>query len=338
MNRVLTVTRAGPGVTVQDLGRPGYLAYGLSRGGAADRLALVEGAALLGQDPDLAVLELAGAGGVFEASEDMRIACTGAPMRGSLDGRPLAWNASHLLPAGVALTIGPAEAGVYGYLSVGGGIDTPPHLGSRSTHLVAGLGAPVEVGTQLPVGRDAGGPVGLQVAADSRFDGGTIRVVASLQTHLFDTAEIARFEAAVFHRGLRGNRMGVRMEPDGEGFGLSQGLTILSEAIVPGDIQITGDGAPYVLLAECGTTGGYPRLGSVIPNDLPRVAQAPPGAELRFRFIGLEEAVKIARAAAAEQASLHAKCTPLLRDPREMRDLLEYGLISGFTDGRAVES
>lgn len=337
MSRALTVIRAGPGVTVQDLGRPGNLAFGLSRGGAADRLALAEGAALLGQDPGLAVLELAGAGGVFEASEEMRIALTGAPMRATLDGRRLAWHASHLLPAGAPLTIGPAEAGVYGYLSIGGGLDTTARLGSRSTHLVAGLGASLAGGTTLPAGPDAGGPVGLQIPAEPRFEGGTIRVVASLQTHLFEAADIARFEAETFHRGMRGNRMGVRMEPEGAGFGLSQGLTILSEAIVPGDIQITGDGAPYVLLAECGTTGGYPRIGSVLPADLPRVAQAPPGAALRFRFVGLEEAVKISRVAAAEQNALASKRTALLRDPREMRDLLGYGLISGVTDGRAGE-
>ena len=83
MSRALSVHSTGPSVTVQDHGRPGYLAFGLSRGGGADRLALFEGAALLGQDTGHGALELAGMGGEFEASEDMRIALTGAPMRAS---------------------------------------------------------------------------------------------------------------------------------------------------------------------------------------------------------------------------------------------------------------
>ena len=95
MTRALIVHACGPGVTVQDAGRPGYLGYGVSRGGAADRLALAEGAALLAQSGALAALELAGMGGEFEAGEDLRIALTGAPMRASLDGRRLAWHASH---------------------------------------------------------------------------------------------------------------------------------------------------------------------------------------------------------------------------------------------------
>ena len=80
MSRTLIVHQAGPTLSVQDLGRPGYMAFGLSQGGAADRLALAEGAALLGQDPEFAALEMAGIGGNFEASQDIRIALTGAPM------------------------------------------------------------------------------------------------------------------------------------------------------------------------------------------------------------------------------------------------------------------
>ncbi|MBC7156079.1 MAG: urea amidolyase, partial [Rhodobacteraceae bacterium] len=140
MSRALIVHRAGPTTSVQDGGRPGFLAQGLSRGGAADRLALAEGAALLGQGAALAAIEMAGTGGVFEATEDVRIALTGAPMRATLGGAPLVWGASHRLRAGQPLEIGPAVAGVYGYLHVGGGIAVPPILGARGAHLAAGIG------------------------------------------------------------------------------------------------------------------------------------------------------------------------------------------------------
>lgn len=333
MTGTLTVLRAGPGVTVQDLGRPGWLEYGVSRGGAADRLALAEGAALLGQGADLAAVEMAGMGGEFQADSDLRIALTGAPMRVSIDGAAVAWNASHLLPAGARLTIGAAQRGSYGYLHVGGGIQTPEHLGARSAHLAAGIGAPLKEGDALETGPDSGRTTGLGLAPDDRFEGGTVRVVASLQTALFPQAELARFEQTAFRRGARGNRMGVPMESDGEGFRPDGARTVVSEVITPGDIQVTGDGTPYVLLAESQTTGGYPRIGTVLPCDLPLLAQAAAGAELHFRFIPLEEAVELERAEAERREGLRSQCYPLIRDPRTMANLLSYQLISGAIAG-----
>ena len=121
--------------------------------------------------------------------------------------------------------------------------------------------------------------------------------------------------------------MGVRLMPDGDGFHSEAGLSVLSEFIVPGDIQITGDGTPFVLLAECQTTGGYPRIGSVLPSDLPIIAQAPPGARLGFRFLSVEAAVEAERAAKAARQALRSRASPLVRDPRDIRDLLAYNLV-----------
>ncbi|MGR3762228.1 5-oxoprolinase subunit C family protein (plasmid) [Roseobacteraceae bacterium NS-SX3] len=332
MSGTLTILRAGPGVTVQDGGRSGWLEYGLSRGGAADRLALAEGAALLGQSSDLAVIEMAGMGGEFEADTDLRIAITGAPMRASIDGTAIAWNASHPLPAGARLSIGAVRSGSYGYLHIGGGISAPQRLGARSAHLAAGIGAPLTAGDRLQTGADKGRGAGMCLPPDTRFEGGTVRIVESLQTRLFPEPELRRFEAAAFRRGARGNRMGVPLE-GGAGFQPEGGRTVLSEVIVPGDIQITGDGTPYVLLSECQTTGGYPRIGTVVPCDLPLLAQAPAGARLQFRFIPLEEALALERAEASRRAALKSKCRPLIRDPRSIPDLLSYQLISGAIAG-----
>ena len=173
--------------------------------------------------------------------------------------------------------------------------------------------------------------------AEPRFNGGTIRIVASLQTEVFTPQDIERFQTTAFHRDTRGNRMGVRLVPQGDGFHTAEGLRILSEVIVPGDIQITGDGTPFVLLSECQTTGGYPRIGSVLPADLPRVAQAPPGAELRFSFVSLDEATRIERRQAEARRALLRTLRPLIRDPHGISDLLSYQLISGATAGDETE-
>ena len=337
MSRVLHVRQAGPGVTVQDLGRPGYLAAGLSRGGAVDRLALHEGAALLGQDPGCASLEMAATGGRFEAGAPLRVALTGARMRARIDGAAVSWNASHRLEAGAVLEIGPAEAGLHGYLHVGGGIATAAVLGARAAHLAAGIGRVLAAGDTLPVGEDPGGETGLALTPEDRLSGGEIRVLKGHQTGMFSDDEVARFFASQLTRDARGNRMGVRLAPEGAGFATAAGLSVLSEAIVPGDIQITGDGTPFVLLAECQTTGGYPRIGAVLPCDLPRVAQAAPGTVLRPRLIEPDAALAAERRAAEAHADLHRGLSRLVRDPGDLRDLLDHQLISGVTAGSMEE-
>jgi allophanate hydrolase len=319
-------------MTIQDQGRAGFLAFGLSRGGAADRVALVEGAVLLQQSADLAVIEMPGMGGEFLASEDVRIALTGAEMAATVDGQPVRWNASHLLPKGAILSIGAARTGSYGYLHLGGGLASELLLGARSAHVAAGVGKALETGQVLQIGEDKATLTGQGMRPVARLGGGTVRVAASLQTELFRSV-LKRFEDTEFSRDMRGNRMGVRMGSDGPGFALEGALSVLSEVITPGDIQITGDGSPFVLLSESQTTGGYPRIGTVLPCDLPRVVQARPGEVLRFRFVDLDEAIEAERRHSAELAGLHRSLFPLVRDPHDIGDLLSYQLISGVIAG-----
>lgn len=330
----LRIIRAGPGLSVQDAGRPGHLAHGISRGGAADMLALAEGAALLGQSPDLAALELVGPGTIVEADTPQRIALTGAPMQATLDSKPIAWGASHLLEPGQRLTLGAARRGTYGYLHVGGGIATQPVLGARAAHLAAGIGALLKDGDTLPIGADEGTGVNLTLDIADRFDGGRVHIVPSVQTDRFDAATRDRFTATTFQRDPRSNRMAVRLSFDGDGFAAGDQLTVLSEIIVPGDIQITGDGTPVVLMGECQTTGGYPRIGTVLPHDMARVAQAAPGANLTFEFVTRDRALDLHRKAESALANLADTRRPLIRDPADIRDLLGYQLIGGVVSAQ----
>jgi len=324
----LRVISVGPACTIQDQGRVGYLDQGLSRSGAADLLALHEGAALLGHRPDCAALEMAGMGGTFEAIEQITIALTGAPMRASVDGSPITWNATHRLEVGQQLVIGSATQGNYGYLHLAGGIDTPPVLGSRSAHLTAKAGRSIQAGDELPAGSHIA-EARMKLPVENRFSGGTLRVVASFQTLLFDQETLDRFTHTTFRRGARANRMGMQLESDGVGFAAKGQLNILSEVITPGDIQMTGSGDPFILLPECQTTGGYPRIATVLPCDLPRAAQTPAGGEVQFIFVTLVEAVALHAAYLADLAKLRGLVEPLIRDPHDIQDLLSYQLIGG---------
>lgn len=335
MTAHLTIQQAGPAMTLQDKGRPGFRAQGMTLGGAADTMALFEGAALLGQSSDHAAIEMAGSGGSFVADQDIRIALTGAEMTASIDSESILWNASHLLPAGSTLAIGGARNGSYGYLHVGGGLDTPLVMGSRGAHLACGIGGLLQSGESLPLGNDKGGATGMTLPKPDRFGGGKIRIVVSMQTSAFSDEAIARFSTTQFRRDARANRMGVRMDFDGEGFATAEQLGIVSEVVVPGDIQVSGDGAPYVLMYECQTTGGYPRIGSVLPCDLPRVAQAQTGAEISFEFVDIEAATALQVRFLNDLKTLPSRVTALVRDPAKIRDLLSYQLISGAVSASA---
>lgn len=335
MSAHLTLTQAGPALSLQDQGRAGYRAQGLTIGGAVDRTALFEGAALLGQPATHAAIEMAGSGGSFTSDADIRIALTGAVMAANIDGEVVLWGASHLLPAGATLTIGGARNGSYGYLHVGGGFATAPVMGSRSSHLAGGIGQLLNSGDRLPVGTDKGREILMTLPKPDRFGGGRIRVVASMQTASFDPETINRFTNTTFQRDARANRMGVRMDLEGEGFSTGAQLSIVSEVVVPGDIQIAGDGAPYVLMYECQTTGGYPRIGTVLPCDLPRVAQAQTGAELTFEYVDMEEAARLQTRYLAALKTLPSLRKPLVRDPALIRDLLSYQLVGGAISATA---
>lgn len=332
MTRAADVLRAGPGVTVQDRGRPGWLAQGLSRGGAAEVLALAEGEALLRQPEGTAAVEVAGSFLALKVTAPARIALTGAPMRAQAGGRALAWHASHHIGAGETIDLA-GSAGGYSYLHFGGGIDLPKVMGARSAHLAAGIGRMLRPGDRLPLAPDPGGPAGLTFDPLPRFSGGSLRLVPGPQTGLFAAAERERFCATLFRKDPRADRMGQRLVHDGPGFAAAAGLSVLSQTVVPGDVQVPGDGAPVVLLAECQTTGGYPRLGTVLPCDLPILVQARPGDGLRFRFVAMPEGLAAERAEARRSGGLAAQLRPLLRDPRDMPDLLRYRLIDGATRG-----
>ena len=332
MSGHLIILRAGPGLSVQDIGRPGGMGLGLSRGGAADRRGLLEGAALLGNPVTAAALEMTVGGGRFRVDAPSRIALTGARLPATLNGSALETHATYLVTPDDALDIGPVEGGVYGYLHVAGGLLTDEELGGRGRHRVAGLGADILDGDRLPLGSDFepdAPPLRLNREAPVSDP---VRVIPGPQTALFPQDTIERFEATTFTRSPKGNRQGVRMDQSGEPFATEAQLGQASDFICEGDIQMTGDGTPFVLLSECQTMGGYPRIGTVIPADLPRVAQAPPGARVNFRFFPLAEAEAAWKTDEQQYRDLRKRLAPRIRDPREMADLLSYELIDRPAD------
>jgi len=328
----LYVLSVGPAVALQDLGRPGFMAQGLTQGGAADRLALCEGAALLGQGAECAALEMVGLGGRFRAEADMTIALTGAEMRTLIDGVPAVWNASHTLMSGQVLEIGPVLRGVYGYLHVPGGFAVAKVLGARGAHISAGIGDLVREGAHLPIAapglRDE-----LILQPKPRLSGGALRIMPSMQTELFEQSLRDQLSAGSFTRDARSDRQGMRLVPQGPPLQVSAGLSVVSEVAVPGDVQIAGSGDPFILLAEGQTTAGYPRIGTLLPSDLPRAVQCPAGMQVRFEWISFADARRLEAQARTDRDALPQGTSPRIRAPEDIANLGDYNLISGAITG-----
>lgn len=272
---MMRVTRAGF-ASVQDLGRGPAAAAGLPRGGAFDEWSLRRGNRLCGNAPDAAGIEFVLAGPEVVFDDHVVVALTGAPFSATLGGTPLRRDEAVRVSAGVALSVGKAQAGARGYLCVAGGIGTEPVHGSRSASPRAGLGAMLAGGDRLPIGpppaADASAP-----APPERT--GVVRVVAG--PHTFAPGALEALTAAPWTVTLDADRVGVRLDGPALPHGTA-GPEADPEPTIPGAIQVPGDGRPIVLGPDGPATGGYPKIATVIRADLWLVAQARPGDRLSF--------------------------------------------------------
>ncbi|MFE5818735.1 biotin-dependent carboxyltransferase family protein [Streptomyces sp. NPDC056479] len=281
-DRALSVVRAGPLTTVQDLGRPGHAHLGVPRSGALDWPAAALVNRLVGNAPEAAVLETTLTGCTVRTRSAVTVAVGGAPCRVTVDGRPVAWGTPLHVPAGALLDVGAAASGVRSYVGVSGGIAVDPVLGSRSTDLLSGLGPPpLTDGAVLPLGQPTRLHTRVDVAPQPAPPAELVlRVTPGPRDDWFTPSALRAFTSRVYRVSPASNRIGLRTE----GPALERALTreLPSEGVVLGAVQVPPDGRPVVFLADHPTTGGYPVIAVVRAADLPAAAQAVPGTPVRF--------------------------------------------------------
>jgi len=289
----LRILRAGPLTTIQDNGRFGMLRHGISASGPMDRSAFAHAAELVaGAGP--AGIECTMAGIEIEViSDECRVGYAGGAFQVKLNGTELPWPGATDLRMGDRLAIRPGPAGNYAYLRFDMTIDVPLVMGSRSTNIRVGLGG--FDGRVLGKGDEIE-----LVETDSPDTGRSSRVENTPQEpirvlwglHAMDLPHGLReglLENA-FAVSKQMDRMGVRLEDSGGVFADAAGLSLVSDAIVPGDIQILGDGTPVVLMRDHQPTGGYPRVATIISADLDRFAQLRSGTRVLFESVSLAHA------------------------------------------------
>jgi biotin-dependent carboxylase-like uncharacterized protein len=287
----LVIASIGPASSVQDDGRPGSQRYGLTPSGAMDRLALAAANTLLGNPPLAAAIEIGPFGAAFTArGGSVRVALAGAQRNVDIARQPVAVDSSMTIADGETLTLGFARNGSFSYLALEGGIVGEAIFGSLSVNARAGLGSPyprpLQAGDELQVTAASGMPerrIELPKASDA-----PIRVVLGPQDDEFGEDAKALFLASDWKISATSDRMGYRLE--GPVIKHLHGHNIVSDGTVNGSIQVPGNGQPIVLMRDRATTGGYPKIATVISADFGRFAQTSAGRPFRFKAVSMAEA------------------------------------------------
>ncbi len=291
----IEVLQAGALTTVQDLGRPGHEASGVSPGGAVDRQSLKIANLLVGNAPGTAALEICLSGPILKFHSEAEVAWVDGTGR------------SRAVSAGEVLNLSKLTSGVRGYFAIAGGIAVPEILGSAATDVRAGFGGhcgrALRAGDWLHCGKTSGpfpAPGAWHTGRAGRLNHIELRFLAGAQQEWFSAKAHAHFRSQIFQITPYSDRMGTRLS--GPPLDLETVREMISQPVACGNIQVPPDGQPIILLAERQTLGGYPQIGHVISADLPLLARAWPGTKVTFREVSWQEAQQL-----KQKAEIHMK-------------------------------
>jgi KipI family sensor histidine kinase inhibitor len=298
----LDVIEGGLLTTIQDAGRFGYRRLGVTHGGPMDAAAHLAANQLVANPEGAAALECTVRGPTLRFAVTTAFAITGADLGAVLERAdkgdwvvPLGM--SVLARAGNVLSFRGRRAGCRACVAFAGGIDVPPVLGSRATDLTAGLGGlqgrPLRSGDRLalrPGGR-ASAPSLPRTLPRAPAEAVTVRVVLGPQADLFTPDSLSRFLSEAYSVTPVSDRVGCRLS--GTPLRHAGAAEIVTDGMVFGSIQVPPDGQPIVMMADAPTTGGYPKIATVVAADLPLVAQLVPGAgRISFRAVAVDEPLR----------------------------------------------
>lgn len=291
--RSLLVEDPGPLTLVEDLGRPGCASVGVPPSGALDPGALRLANRLVGNDESAAGLETTSGGLALRARGAVVVAAAGAPVGLVVDGpagrRTHGPGAPVHVPDGALLRVLPPRHGLRAWLAVRGGLAVPHVLGSASTDLLSGLGAPLAAGQELPVA-DAPPrpvpPVGTAPLPGPPAAVAVLRAVLGPREDWFSPHALAALPGP-WTVDDRADRVGVRLRgPVLPRAAVRVDAELPSEGAVAGAVQVSTSGVPVLFLRDHPVTGGYPVVATVVADDLVLAAQLAPGARLRLRLVG----------------------------------------------------
>ena len=338
----LEILSSGAFASIQDGGRYGFRRIGVPWAGVLDRRLMRIANALVDNLGDAPVIECFDGGLQLAAhGAGVKLAVAGdavVEIKGAEQTRLLAPWRSITLAEGETLRIRRMGHGRVAVVAIAG-LTVPAVMGSASTYLRAGLGGidgrALAAGMRLKLdGGDAwGGDRVLGQLPDT--DDGPIRLVPGPQVDHFSAAALVALVGSEYRVTAEADRMGIRLE--GARLEHVGAAEIVSDATVPGSIQVPGAGQPIVLLADAQTAGGYPKIATVISADLARLAALRPGQSLRFAAVSAAEGVGIARAAEAETLRVLASIRALPPDGIDLVALYTSNLVGGVVHALSAD-
>jgi allophanate hydrolase len=328
----LRVTACGPLVSYQDGGRRGMMRFGVPASGPMDRLAHAAAHAALGLPQGATAIEISMAG-LQVSCESGEVTCciAGGAFQVMHGGIAVTSWCVRTLRAGDELSVRPGRWGSWAYLAFAGELLCPRWAGSAATHAASGLGGgALDPGAVIVVRNSAVLEHREGVLAAPAFAGArqVVRVLMGPQTRHFDAESIAALQQQGFAVTSAYDRMGMRLA--GPRLPPRDALSIPSEPLVRGSIQVAGDGVASILLADHQTTGGYPKIATVLSSDIDGVSQLRPGDRLSFQAMDAHQAIALARAHASSKARFFEE----LARPRDTlaERLMRENLISGMVE------
>jgi antagonist of KipI len=309
------ILRAGFLTSVQDLGRIGFREFGVSLGGALDSHALRVANLLVGNDESEAGLEITPGGLRIRFDDERTVAWCGGEFDVRVGSTSLPAGHATFISAGEELIVNPPKRGCRSWLTISGGIAVPIVLGSRATDLRGNFGGmkgrALRDGDVIPLGEIRRSPAfatlrrARQTAATEKVsswsapvewtttakENPVLRFIRGADWDRFNDVTIQRLTGDSFAVSPDSDRMGARL--DGPELKRNEDVDLVSEAVAPGTIQVPPSGKPIVLLGDCQTIGGYPKIAHVITVDLPIAAQLRAGDTVRFQEISLPDAHRV---------------------------------------------
>ena len=291
-----SISFAGPLVTFQDIGRPGNMRYGVSASGPMDIVSFEAANAVLGNETKQTAIEISLGGLILQCHEgSITLAITGGDFLIEYQGQKISSWTVLTIQKGERLSVRAGKSGSWAYLAFSGKLNVKDWLNSSSTHSTSGFGGGIlKTGQKFKL-TDASnqenriGPI----LKPNFYTNDLIHAVLGPQDQYFMNTAIKIFSNSIFKVSDNYDRMGMQLT--GPKLELKSALSIPSEPVVKGSIQVSGDGIPTILLADHQTTGGYPKIATVISSDINRLVQLRSNQNVEFILINSNEALQKTR-------------------------------------------
>lgn len=291
-----SISFAGPLVTFQDIGRPGNMRYGVSASGPMDIVSFEAANAVLGNEMKQTAIEISLGGLILQCHEgSITLAITGGDFLIEYQGQKISSWTVLTIQKGERLSIRAGKSGSWAYLAFSGKLNVKDWLKSNSTHSTSGFGGGVLKTGQKFTLTDASNQANRigPILKPSFNTNDLIHAVLGPQDQYFMNTAIEIFSDSIFKVSDNYDRMGMQLT--GPKLELKSALSIPSEPVVKGSIQVSGDGIPTILLADHQTTGGYPKIATVISSDINRLVQFRSNQSVEFILISSNEALQKTR-------------------------------------------